>query len=214
MAFIKYTKDSPSYWLNSYVDDARITVGEHTYFDTQITFGLWQQEDEVQIDRFCSLAKNITIFVGGEHFTTRATAFPFVLMFAETRPERIVDGRNKGATVIGNDVWIGFDATVMSGVSIGNGAVIGAKAVVAKDIPDYAIAVGNPAKVIRYRFTPPTIKRLLALSWWDWKLSKILVNLDILYQNPDTWAQNIQFKEPESDSLSLSLEQLKYWNIL
>jgi virginiamycin A acetyltransferase len=81
----------------------------------------------------------------------------------------------------------------MSGVKIGNGAVIGAKAVVAKDIPDYAIAIGNPAKVIRYRFKPETIVRLLALRWWDWDIQKITANMDLLYTNPDNWPQDLHF---------------------
>ena len=215
MAFIEYTNDSPPYWLDRQVDDNRIVIGEYTYFDTRITFGLWQPEDRISIGKFCSLAKNITIFGGGEHITSRATTFPFVLLFAENRPERLIDGKNKGATVIGHDVWIGLGATIMSGVKIGNGSVIGAKAVVAKDIPDYAIAVGNPAKVIRYRFDSKTIERLIALSWWNWDLPKILANLDLLYQNPETWAEDIQFREPKANSpKSLSLQQLKRWKIL
>ena len=212
MAFVEYHRDKTSYWLNNYIDDDRITVGEYTYFDVQITFGLWKPEDKVVIGRFCSLAKGITIFGGGEHITSRATAFPFVLMFAES--PQLVDGQNKGTTIISNDVWIGSGATIMSGVKIGNGAVIGAKAVVARDIPDYAVAVGNPARIIRYRFQPQTIERLTKLSWWNWKLAKILANLDLLYQNPDTWSDNIQFCEPEKNSLTLSTEQLKAWKML
>ena len=214
MAYYEYTSTSPPYWLDHYVDDSRITVGAYTYFNAHITFGLWNPEEQIQIGRFCSLAKNITIFGGGEHFTRRATTYPFVVFFAETRSERVVDGKTKGATVIGNDVWIGYEATVMSGVKIGNGAVIGAKAVVAKDMPDYAIAVGNPAQVVRYRFPPKTIERLLALRWWDWELPKILANLDLLYQNPELWADNLQFREPETDSpICLSAQQLFLWGI-
>ena len=214
MAFIEYTNDSPPYWLNSHIDDERIIVGEYTYFDTRITFGLWQSEDEVRIGRFCSLAKNITIFGGGEHITSRTTTFPFVLLFAESRPQSLVDGQNKGVTVVGHDVWIGVGATIMSGVKIGNGAVIGAKAVVAKDIPDYAIAVGNPAKVIRYRFKPQTIERLITLSWWNWNLSKILANLDLLYQNPETWAKDLEFRSGYDAPESLSIKQLQDWKII
>ena len=214
MTYINYKRNTPSYWLNSYIDDDRIAVGEYTYFDEQITFGLWQTEDKIALGKFCSLAKDITIFGGGEHFTKRASAYPFVLMFAEDRLESLVDGKNKGKTIIGNDVWIGFGATIMSGVKIGNGAVIGAKAVVANDIPDYAIAVGNPAKVIRYRFSPQTIERLIKISWWDWKLSKILNNLDLLYQNPDTWLKNIPDRESEEDTICISTKKLKNWKII
>lgn len=215
MAFIEYTKDRSSYWLNDYVKDSRIAVGEYTYFDTRITFGLWQPEDRIAIGRFCSLAKNITVLGGGEHFTTRATAFPLVLMFAENRPERLIDGQPQGTMAIGNDVWLGYNATIMSGVKIGNGAVIGARAVVAKNVPDYAVAVGNPARVVRYRFAPQTIERLMKLGWWNWKLSKILANLDILYQNPETWTADLQFREPETNAPNfISIERLKDWKIL
>lgn len=215
MAFIEYTNDRSPYWLNRHINDERIVVGEYTYFDARITFGLWQQEDKIRIGKFCSLAKNITIFGGGEHITSRATTFPFVLLFAKNRPERLIDGKSKGVTVIGHDVWIGVGATIMSGVKIGNGAVIGAKAVVAKDIPDYAVAVGNPARVIRYRFKTETIERLLALGWWNWDLAKILANVNLLYQNPETWTENTQFREPtENSPKSLSIQQLKTWKIL
>lgn len=215
MAFKEYTNNGPPYWLNHYVTDSRITVGEYTYFDSRIIFGLWQPEDQIQIGKYCSLAKDIIIFGSGEHITSRATTYPFVLFFAEDRPERLIDARTKGATVIGHDVWIGLGATVMSGVKIGNGAVIGAKAVVAKDVPDYAIAVGNPAKVIRYRFNPKTVERLLALCWWNWELPKILANLDLLYQNPENWAEDLQFREPEIDlPTSLSTQQLMRWKIV
>ena len=191
MAFKEYTNNGAPYWLNHYVTDSRVIVGEYTYFDNRIIFGLYKPEDQIQIGKFCSLAKDITIFGGGEHITSRATTYPFVLFFTENRPENLIDGRTKGPTIIGNDVWIGLEATVMSGVKIGNGAVIGAKALVAKDVPDYAIAVGNPAKVIRYRFQPKTVERLLSLSWWNWELPKILTNLDLLYQNPENWAEDL-----------------------
>lgn len=215
MAYYEYTSNGPPYWLDRYVCDSRIAVGEYTFFNTHITFALWNPEEQIQIGRFCSLAKDITIFGGGEHLTSRTTTYPFVLLFAENRVGRLLDGMTKGATIIGNDVWIGYGATVMSGVKIGNGAVIGAKAVVAKDVPDYAIAVGNPAKVIRYRFKPQAIERLLKLSWWNWELPKILANLDLLYQNPETWPEDVQFRDPETDSpISVSNYQLKSWGIL
>lgn len=214
MAYYEYISNGPPYWLDRYVSDSRITVGEYTFFNTHITFALWNPEDQIQIGRFCSLAKDITIFGGGEHFTSRATTYPFVLLFAENRVGRLVDAMTKGSTIIGNDVWIGYGATVMSGVKIGNGAVIGAKAVVACDVPDYAIAVGNPAKVIRYRFRPQAIERLLALSWWNWELPKTLANLDLLYQNPETWAEDLQFRESEDSPTSVSNYQLKRLGII
>ena len=87
---------------------------------------------------------------------------------------------NKGDTVIGNDVWIGFNATIMPGVHIGNGAIIGTNALVTKDVPDYAIVGGNPAKLIRMRFDQETREKLLEIKWWDWSIDKILANLNML----------------------------------
>lgn len=78
MAYLQYTNKNPPYWLNQQIDDDRITVGEYTYFDHHITFGLWQPEDRVEIGKFCSFARDILIFGGGEHLSERATTFPFV----------------------------------------------------------------------------------------------------------------------------------------
>ena len=84
---------------------------------------------------------------------------------------------NKGDTVVGNDVWMGYQATIMPGVQIGDGAIIATKAVVTKDVPPYAVVGGNPAQTIRMRFEPDTIARLLALRWWDWDITKITRNV-------------------------------------
>ncbi|WP_265272336.1 CatB-related O-acetyltransferase [Nostoc sp. KVJ3] len=194
-----HTYKSPHLWLASIATDSRVSVGEYTCFDDTITFALWFHDEKIDIGKFCSLARNITIFGGGEHHITRATTYAFRLFFPREQTEfaeRHGEVRHKGTTSIGNDVWIGYGATILSGVRIGNGAVIGAKAVVANDIPDYAIAVGNPAKVIRSRFRPETVERLLELHWWDWDTKKIIANLEWLYQNPDDWPENIQFNEP------------------
>ena len=192
--FGEYT--SPPIWLNAHIQDPRVMVGEYTYFDRHITLRVWKPEDRIEIGKFCSLAQDVVIFGGGEHITTRATTFPFKWLSADANPdERYADAATKGVTVIGHDVWIGYRAIVLSGVKIGNGAVIGAGSVVTKDIPDYAIAAGNPARVIRDRFQPETIQRLLKLRWWDWDVSAIFANLDLLYTNPETWAQDLQIKE-------------------
>ncbi len=135
---------------------------------------------------------------------TRVTTFPFKWLSTASEPEqRYTDAANKGATVIGHDVWVGHGATVLSGVKIGNGVVVGAQAVVAKDVPAYSIVVGNPAKVVRYRFQPETIERLLNLCWWDWEESKIAANLDLLYTNPDEWSQELHLREPQGEVLNL-----------
>nr|AXN93626.1 PuwL [Symplocastrum muelleri NIVA-CYA 644] len=196
----------PPCWLAKHVQDPRITVGEYTYFDRHISLGVWAGEDRIEIGNFCSLAKNVTIFGGGEHIISRATSYPFKVFLEDSEPVELnAEVGTKGATIIGNDVWIGHRATILSGVRIGNGAVIGAGAVVTKNVPDYAIAVGNPGRLIRYRFKPETIKRLLELCWWDWELSKIIANLDLLYENPDNWPFDIQFREAQVDPLTIQL---------
>ena len=87
---------------------------------------------------------------------------------------------NKGDTVVGNDVWIGYQATIMPGVQIGDGAIIATKAVVTKDVPPYAIVGGNPSQVIRMRFEPAVIARLLDIRWWDWDIAKITRNVQAI----------------------------------
>jgi virginiamycin A acetyltransferase len=89
----------------------------------------------------------------------------------------------KGDIVIGNDVWIGYQATILSGVTVGHGAIIGSKSVVASDVPPYSIVAGNPARIIRKRFDEETIEKLLALAWWDWDLEKITKNVAHLTGN-------------------------------
>jgi acetyltransferase-like isoleucine patch superfamily enzyme len=202
MAMLEYT--SPPIWLNAHVQDSRITVGEYTYFDQRISLAIFTPNDRIEIGKFCSLAKNVVIFAGGNHIMTRTTTFPFKWLSATSKPEeRYTDAANKGATVIGHDVWVGYGATITSGVKIGNGAVVGAQSVVAKDVPAYSVVVGNPAQIVRYRFKPETIERLLDLCWWDWEESKIAANLDLLYTNPDEWLNDLQLKEPQGDRLNL-----------
>ena len=86
-------------------------------------------------------------------------------------------GEVKGNIIVGNDVWIGYGATLMEGVTVGDGAIIGAMAVVASDVPPYAIVIGNPAKILRYRFPPDRINEMLKLKWWDWQPEKIKENM-------------------------------------
>ena len=121
------------------------------------------------------------IMNGANHLSNALTAYPFAIF--GNGWENAMENKSypqKGNITIGNDVWIGFRALVLSGVNIGDGAVIAAGAVVASDVPPYAIVVGNPAKVIRYRFTNAEIKYLLAIRWWDWDIEKIEKNIQNL----------------------------------
>ena len=139
----------------------------------------------ILIGRFCSIADKIYCSIGNNHPYKNVSSFPFDV---KNIVEKIFGARtplpyvrpNHYQIVIGHDVWLGRDVTIMGGVKIGNGAVIGAKAVVAKNIPPYAIAVGNPARVIKYRFDAETIKKFLAVKWWNWSLEKIADNFPLM----------------------------------
>ena len=159
-------------------DDPRVSVGRFTYGNPKLM--LWTEYERIDIGSFCSIADNVTIFAGGEHNTNWVTTYPLRIAFGHQHAE--VDGHphTKGNTTIGNDVWIGYGATILSGVDIGDGAVIGAGAVVVKDVPPYAVAVGNPARLIRYRFDLEMITKLREISWWNWPLEKIKENISIL----------------------------------
>jgi virginiamycin A acetyltransferase len=110
---------------------------------------------------------------GGNHRTDWITNYPFPIFGQGWEAARPAAWPNKGDTVVGNDVWIGYQATIMPGVHIGDGAIIATKAVVTKDVPPHAIVGGNPGQIIRMRFEPATIARLLDIRWWDWDIAKI-----------------------------------------
>lgn len=148
--------------------------GRGTY-DDDLKILEWGEGAKLQVGQFCSIAAGARIILGGNHRVDWVTTYPFS-HFRERWPTAAgIPGHpaTRGDVIIGNDVWIGYGATILSGVSIGDGAVIGAHAVVSRDVPSYAVAVGNPAKVVRHRFDQPTIDRLLAVSWWDWPEQKI-----------------------------------------
>lgn len=145
------------------------TVGRHSYGNPQILhFG---EPTRLHIGNFCSIAGNVTIFLGGNHRVDWLTTYPFNVLFKDCWPEvAAISGHpySDGDVVIGNDVWVGYGSTVLSGVSIGDGAVIAAGSMVTKDVSPYQIVAGNPAKPIRSRFDQPTVDILLRLRWWDW----------------------------------------------
>lgn len=155
-----------------------VTVGKYTYYGVINIVYYGEINTKVDIGRFCSIATNLKIFLGGNHNYKCVSCYPLtVKLLDETIP---VAPLTKGDITIGNDVWIGRDATIMSGVNVGDGAVIGAASVVTKDVPPYGIAVGNPARLVRYRFSEELIEGLLRIRWWDWPLEKIVTNIDII----------------------------------
>ena len=132
----------------------------------------------IEIGRFCSIARNVSIQEDYHNPKRMTTYFLERNMFNE--PLNVKAEISNGKIIIGNDVWIGARAQVLSGVTIGDGAIIGSGAVVTKDVPAYAIMGGVPAQVIKYRFDPSTIECLMKLKWWDWSIEKIKANKDML----------------------------------
>lgn len=152
-------------------DDPRISIGRFTYGGAG--FKLWSAGERVLVGAFCSFAEGVLIFGGGEHRVDWVTTHPLRIAF--NSPGAGEDGHphSKGTTKIGNDVWMGHGALILSGVTVGDGACVGAGAVVSKDVPPYSIVAGNPAKVVRLRFSERQIEQLLQIAWWNWPIDKI-----------------------------------------
>jgi acetyltransferase-like isoleucine patch superfamily enzyme len=145
-----------------------VEVGRHTYGYDGETFSMFTEGARIVVGAFCSISPQVRILGGGEHITNRVTTFPLNALIFDPRKRNAIDAVDEGPTVIGNDVWIGIGATILAGVRIGDGAVIGASTVVTRSVPPYAVVVGNPGHVIRYRFASEIRDRLLALRWWEW----------------------------------------------
>ena len=136
----------------------------------------------LKIGKFCSIAGNVTILLGGEHRIDWITTYPFNVFFSEAKHLR-GHPATKGDVIINNDVWIGEGAFILSGIHIGNGAVIAAKSVVTKDVEPYTIVGGNPAQKIRKRFPDHVIEELLDIQWWDLPMEKIKESIPLLLSN-------------------------------
>lgn len=152
-------------------DDPRISVGRFTYGDP--VFKLWGGGERIVIGAFCSIADDVTIFGGGEHNTNWVTTFPLRIALGDALAGKDGHPATKGETRIGNDVWIGDGAAILSGIIVGDGAVVGARAVVSQDVPAYHIVAGNPARVVRKRFSDEEIAALLRIRWWDWPVDRV-----------------------------------------
>ena len=164
--------------LDVLVEDGLATVGVGTYGAPRVS--RWGRSTTLHIGAYCSISAEVLILLGGEHRTDWVSTSPIRVL--NDLPGAWEDGHpaTKGNVVIGNDVWIGVRSTILSGVSIGDGAVIGAGAVVTQDVPPFAIVGGDPAAVIRYRFPEETRAALQRIAWWDWPHEKVLEHVDAL----------------------------------
>jgi len=154
------------------------TFGKGSYGDDLSVYS-WNEGTTLKMGAYCSIAVGVKIFLGGGHRVDWVTTYPFSV-FWKSASSITGHPKSKGDVIIGNDVWSGTEAVIMSGVTIGDGAVIGARAVVARDVPPYSIAVGNPARVVKTRFDAKTIDRLLSVKWWDWDESAIEAHMPLL----------------------------------
>ncbi len=158
------------FFMNKNRKYSKYEIGEWTYGNP--TVRSWREGTTLRVGRFCALADGVVILLGGEHRTDWVTTYPFSKVFPEAK-DFIGHPRSKGDVVIGNDVWIGREALILSGVTIGNGAAVAARSVVTEDVLPYSIVAGNPATFIRFRFKKSIIADLQKIAWWRWPLSKI-----------------------------------------
>ncbi len=159
-----------------------VEMGEHTYYDPHdVRFITWVPGEKIIIGKYCSLASGATFCTGGNHCTETVSTYPFDNFFlGRANPTRTYKGTRD--TVVGHDVWVGYRAHVLGGVRVGHGAVLGTRAVVLSDVPPYGIVVGNPARLVRYRFSKPMVERLLRIAWWDWPEARVRENVEWFYR--------------------------------
>jgi len=179
-------------YIKNTITRTNIIVGDYTYYDdingaedfeSHVTHHYEFLGDKLIIGKFCAIAKGIEFVMNGaNHRMCSVTTYPFYIMqngWGKFSPY-LKDLPLKGDTIIGNDVWIGQNVTVMPGVHVGDGAIIAANSVVTKDIPAYHVAGGNPCRILKKRFEDELIQYLLDLKWWNWSAKKIFNNLEAL----------------------------------
>lgn len=184
--------DKQTIYLKNVITDPSISVGEYTMYNdfvddprkferNNVLYHYPINHDRLVIGKFCSIACGAKFLFNSANHTLRSlSTYPFPLFFEEWGLDIknvTASWDNKGDIVIGNDVWIGYEAVVLAGVTIGDGAIIGARAVVTNNVPPYTIVGGIPAKPIRKRFSEKTVSELLRLKWWDWPKERIAQNI-------------------------------------
>lgn len=194
------TGDTQTVYLKDVITDPNIEVGEYTMYNdfvndprefekNNVLYHYPINGDKLIIGKFCSIACGAKFMLtSANHKMSSLSTYPFPIFYEEWGLD-VKDIRNawdnKGDIIIGNDVWIGYEAVIMAGVTIGDGAIIGTRAVVTKDVPPYTIVGGVPAKPIRKRFDDATVERLIKLRWWDWEHEKIAQSIAAIQAGKD-----------------------------
>lgn len=186
------SNDYQTVYLKNVITRENIEVGDYTIYNdfyndprdfekNNVLYHYPINNDKLIIGKFCSIACNAKfLMTSGNHTMKSQSTYTFPIFYEEWGLDvnHITDAwDNKGNIIIGNDVWIGYDAIIMSGVHIGDGAIIGTRAIVTNDVPPYSIVGGLPAKIIKKRFSNDTISKLLEIKWWDWSSKKIQSNI-------------------------------------
>lgn len=189
------TNDYETVYLKGVISKPNIVVGDYTIYNdfvsdpvqfekNNVLYQYPVNNDKLIIGKFCSIACGAKfLFTSANHTLKSLSTYPFPIFFEEWNLDKknITSAwDNKGDIVIGNDVWIGYEAVILSGVRIGDGAIVGARSVVTKDIPPYTIVGGVPAKTIKKRFDDDVITKLRQLQWWDWPFDKVQQHLQLI----------------------------------
>jgi len=180
-------------FIKNFVKSPNIIVGDYSYYDDPIDPENFERNvlynyrsEKLIIGKFCAIATNVKFIMNGaNHKLDGISTYPFPIFGNdwETARNLLIQLPSKGDTVIGNDVWIGYESVIMPGVKIGDGAIIAAKTVVVKDVPAYTVVGGNPARSIRQRFSDAEVVQLLEIRWWDWEIDKISRNINLIMQS-------------------------------
>ena len=191
------TNDYQTIYLNTIINNPNIIVGDYTIYNdfvndptqfekNNVLYHYPINQDRLIIGKFCSIACGVKfLFNSANHALRSLSNYTFPLFFEEwgLNKKNVASAwDNKGDIIIGNDVWIGYEAVIMAGVHIGDGAVIAARAVVTKDVPPYTIVGGTPARKIRMRFEEETIAKLQQIQWWNWPVEKIRRSLPYIME--------------------------------
>ena len=181
-------------FIKNTIKNPNIEIGDYTYYDDPEDSVNFERNvlyhfdfigDKLKIGKFCAIARGVKFIMNGAgHRTDTFSSYPFPIFggsWAKLLANVALGAPSKGDTIIGNDVWIGYETTIMPGVKIGDGAIIAAKSVVISDVPPYTIYGGNPAKIIRKRFSDDIIQSLLDIKWWNWSYNKITKNIGVIF---------------------------------